>query len=201
MPPARRLLPCLALLISAAVALSQTPRDPQEAKLRARLDEALAAAAWDSAVAPAEGLVFLAQVEHLESLYTLLHVHCLRGDRERAYETLATLLDAGWWDHRRLRTDPELALINQEERGQSMVRRAWSKQYIGMLERDTRDAMQKPDEIMAALALRPGQRVADIGAGSGYFTLRLAQTVGDGGLVHALDIRQEMLDHIADRLV
>ena len=56
-----------------------------------------------------------------------------------------------------------------------------------MLERKERDSFQKPDEVMRALALRPGERVADIGAGSGYFTLRVARAVGPSGEVPAID--------------
>jgi SAM-dependent methyltransferase len=151
-------------------------------------------------VAPAEELATLAANEHLEALYTLLRIDCQRGDRKAAYETLEDLLGAGWWDHRRLREDPDLALINREDRAKAMIRRAWSRQYIRLLERDSRDAVQKPADVMATLAIRPGERVADIGAGSGYFTLRLAEAVGDGGHVWALDIRQEMLDYLAQRL-
>ena len=53
---------------------------------------------------------------------------------------------------------------------------------------------------MAALALAPGERVADIGAGSGYFTIPVAKTVGSSGIVWAIDIRQEMLDYIDNRI-
>jgi len=179
---------------------AQPPSNADPALLMAQLGAALAASDWPAAVAPAEALVQLAQEEHLEALYRLLGIHCQRGDRAAAYATLEALLDAGWWDHGRLRQDPDLALINQEDRCRGMLRKAWSRQYIGMLERESRDAMQKPAEIMAALGLRPGERVADVGAGSGYFTLRIAQAVGEGGKVWALDIRQEMLDHIAGRL-
>ena len=42
--------------------------------------------------------------------------------------------------------------------------------YIASLDDPARDAYQKPDEVLKALALRPGEVVADIGAGSGYFT-------------------------------
>lgn len=194
-----RILPAL-LLLGSVAAIAQPPAAPDPAALRVRLENALAGAAWDSAVAPAEDLVVLAQGQHLEALYTLLRIHCQRADRSGAYETLEALLDAGWWDHKRLRTDPELVLITKEDRCVAMVRKAWSKQYIRMLERDSRDAVQKPAEVMAVLAVKPGERVADVGAGSGYFTLRLAEAVGDAGRVWALDIRQEMLDHIAGRL-
>ncbi len=193
-----RILPVLLLLGAAAAAQPPAAADP--AALRARLDSALAAAAWDSAVAPAEGLVIQTQNDYHEALYTLLRVYCQQGDRTSAYQALEMLLDGGWSDYSRVRKDPDLALINQEDRCRATIRKSWSRQYIRMLDRDSRDAMQKPAEVMAALAVRPGERIADVGAGSGYFTLRLAEAVGDGGRVWALDIRQEMLDHIANRL-
>jgi ubiquinone/menaquinone biosynthesis C-methylase UbiE len=73
-------------------------------------------------------------------------------------------------------------------------------QYIAMLERPERESFQKPKEVMAALALKPGEQVADVGAGSGYFTIPVAKAVGPTGVVWALDIRQEMLDYMAKRL-
>ena len=49
------------------------------------------------------------------------------------------------------------------------------KAYIAMLEGPARDAYQKPDEVSRARELKPGETIADIGSGSGYFTLRLAR--------------------------
>jgi ubiquinone/menaquinone biosynthesis C-methylase UbiE len=72
--------------------------------------------------------------------------------------------------------------------------------YIKALEDPKRDAYQKPHEVMTALALKPGEVIADIGAGSGYFTFRVAQHVGPTGRVFAVDINQEMLDHIKQRM-
>lgn len=71
--------------------------------------------------------------------------------------------------------------------------------YIEMLERSDRAAYQKPAEVVAALELRPGDVVADIGAGSGYFTLRLARAVAPNGKVYAEDVWQAMIDHIGER--
>lgn len=71
--------------------------------------------------------------------------------------------------------------------------------YLAMLERPERESFQKPKEVMAALALRPGERVIEIGAGSGYFTIPAARAVAPA-IVWALDIRQPMLDYIAARL-
>jgi len=72
--------------------------------------------------------------------------------------------------------------------------------YIASLEDPKRDAYQKPDEVMAALALRPGEVVADIGAGSGYFTLRFARAVGATGRVYAVDISPDMIRYLNRRL-
>jgi ubiquinone/menaquinone biosynthesis C-methylase UbiE len=52
---------------------------------------------------------------------------------------------------------------------------------------------------MKTLALKPGERVADIGAGSGYFTIPVARTVGPTGTVWAIDVIQEMLDYVEKR--
>jgi len=72
--------------------------------------------------------------------------------------------------------------------------------YIASLEDPARDAYQKPDEVMKALALRRGEVVADIGSGSGYFTLRFAHAVGEAGRVYAVDVSPEMIRHLNRRL-
>ena len=67
------------------------------------------------------------------------------------------------------------------------------KAYIAMLESPQREAEQKPDEVIAALDLKAGETLADIGAGSGYFTFRFARKVGDSGRVYAVDINSDMI--------
>jgi len=71
---------------------------------------------------------------------------------------------------------------------------------IGILEAPDRDMWQKPDEIMDVLNVADGSVVADVGAGAGWFTVRLARRVGPNGLVFAQDIQQPMLDAIAYRV-
>ncbi len=71
---------------------------------------------------------------------------------------------------------------------------------IGILEAPDRDMWQKPDEIMDVLNIADGSVVADVGAGAGWFTVRLARRVGPNGLVFAQDIQQPMLDAIAYRV-
>jgi ubiquinone/menaquinone biosynthesis C-methylase UbiE len=74
------------------------------------------------------------------------------------------------------------------------------KAYVAMLEDPKRDAYQKPEEVLRALALRPGEVVADIGSGSGYFALRLAAAVGSEGRVYAVDVDPDMVRHLNRRL-
>lgn len=83
-------------------------------------------------------------------------------------------------------------------------------QGAGWLERPGREAEERTDLLLAALALQPGEVVADIGAGTGYFSWRMAQRVGEGGKIYAVEIQQEMLDllmanmrkqGVADRVV
>jgi arsenite methyltransferase len=75
-----------------------------------------------------------------------------------------------------------------------------SKTYIAMLEDPKRDAYQKPHEVITALRLKDGEVIADIGAGSGYFTFRLAHHVGDTGRVYAVDVNPEMVVHLNRRI-
>ncbi|MFT4571742.1 MAG: arsenite methyltransferase [Hyphomicrobiaceae bacterium] len=61
-----------------------------------------------------------------------------------------------------------------------------------------RDEWQQPDRVVAALAIRPGATIADIGSGAGYFTLRLAQATGPSGRVYAIDLDRSDLQLLVD---
>jgi precorrin-6B methylase 2 len=69
---------------------------------------------------------------------------------------------------------------------------------VGWLERPEREREERTDWLIDALALRPTDAVADIGAGSGYFTMRISPLVPEG-VVYGTDIQQEMLDIIRER--
>jgi len=75
-----------------------------------------------------------------------------------------------------------------------------SKAYIAMLDDPKRDEYQKPHEVIMALKLKEGEVIADIGAGSGYFTFRLARHVGDSGRVYAVDVSPDMIVHLNRRI-
>lgn len=63
-----------------------------------------------------------------------------------------------------------------------------------------RDASKEAETVMNALPLRPGMRVADIGAGDGYYVTRMSERVGPAGHVYGQDIIPEYLDLLADRI-
>ena len=68
--------------------------------------------------------------------------------------------------------------------------------YFGAswLERPERQEEERPDLVLAALDLKPGMKVADIGAGSGYYSSRMAERVGPEGIVYAVDVQPEMVE-------
>jgi ubiquinone/menaquinone biosynthesis C-methylase UbiE len=70
----------------------------------------------------------------------------------------------------------------------------------GWLERPEREQEEQPKKLLEALQLKSGDVVADIGAGSGYHTFRIAPVVGPKGKVYAVDIQPEMLDLIRKKM-
>jgi ubiquinone/menaquinone biosynthesis C-methylase UbiE len=78
--------------------------------------------------------------------------------------------------------------------------RLFPPEDLGLLEAPDRVIWQKPDQIMDALGIAEAAIVADVGAGSGWFTIRLARRVGPNGRVYAQDVQQEMLAAISRRV-
>ena len=72
--------------------------------------------------------------------------------------------------------------------------------YLERLEGEDRAAWQEPDRVVAALALRPGAVACDVGAGPGYFALRLARAVGPRGAVYAIDVEPRMIVELQERM-
>lgn len=72
--------------------------------------------------------------------------------------------------------------------------------YIARMEEPSRDAWQKPSEVIKSLELKAGHTVCEIGAGPGYFTKLLARAVGRDGTVFAVDVEPKILDALRDRL-
>jgi cyclopropane fatty-acyl-phospholipid synthase-like methyltransferase len=76
-----------------------------------------------------------------------------------------------------------------------------ASKWAAIFDDPARDAWQKPDAVVAALALAPGMTVADIGAGTGYFEARLAAGVGPTGTVLAVDLEPDMVRYLGERAV
>lgn len=81
--------------------------------------------------------------------------------------------------------------------------RKTSEPYTGDLsifDSPGRDGRLQITRVMDLLGINPGRTVADIGAGSGWFTVRAARRVGDAGMVYAVDINPDAIQYIAKRM-
>ena len=94
----------------------------------------------------------------------------------------------------------------QEAKGARRARPSGPRVYMGRevadvmtfhgadwLVRDTREAEEQPEQMLDALRIKPGMTVADVGAGVGYTSLKMARRVGPTGTVLATDVQPEML--------
>ncbi len=70
--------------------------------------------------------------------------------------------------------------------------------WVQVFESPDRDKWQKPDEVVKALALKPGETIVDLGAGTGYFTRRFAAAVAPTGRAIGLDVEPGMVEHMRD---
>jgi cyclopropane fatty-acyl-phospholipid synthase-like methyltransferase len=73
-----------------------------------------------------------------------------------------------------------------------------AEQWSAYFDDPKRDEWQKPHEVLMALSLKPDARVADIGSGTGYFTVRLAHHVPNGR-VYGVDLEPDMVKYLAER--
>ncbi len=91
-------------------------------------------------------------------------------------------------------------VLAARSQGREPPSRLFPPEELATLEGPDRDEWQQPDRIMDALGIADGARVADLGAGGGWFTVRLAHRVGPNGQVYAEDIQPRMLDSIDRRV-
>lgn len=73
------------------------------------------------------------------------------------------------------------------------------ERWVEIFDDPQRDAWQHPDEVIEFVGLTEGDTVADLGAGTGYFTVRLARAVGPGGRVFAVDTEPALVEHLRRR--
>jgi ubiquinone/menaquinone biosynthesis C-methylase UbiE len=78
--------------------------------------------------------------------------------------------------------------------------RLFPPEQLGTLEGPDRAAWQRPDHVMDALRIAEGSVVADLGAGGGWFTIRLAERVKPNGIVYAEDVQPQMIEAIKRRV-
>ncbi len=188
------------LLVSAtAQATSQDP-GPDTATLERRLAAAETAGDWTVALEAAIALAERAEERHVEALFHLARIRARLGQADQALDALEHLSRAGLFDVGRVRAEEAFAALREHPRFKAAAQAIWLRGYLWLLERPERDAYQQPARVIETLAFRPGERVADIGAGSGYFTRRIARAVGPSGIVSALDIRREILDELESRV-
>ena len=81
------------------------------------------------------------------------------------------------------------------------IARVMGWQGASWLERGEREREERTDLLVPALGLKAGMVVADVGAGTGYFTWRMARAVAPGGQVHAVDVQPEMIDLLKRAMV
>jgi ubiquinone/menaquinone biosynthesis C-methylase UbiE len=71
--------------------------------------------------------------------------------------------------------------------------------WVGVFDDPGRDAWQKPEAVLRELGVLPGMTVADLGAGTGYFSVHLAKAVGDKGRVLAIDVEPKLVGYMKER--
>ena len=98
------------------------------------------------------------------------------------------------------RQDHDLDGIGKFYCGREIAHVTGGEETAVWLERPSREKEEQPELVVKALGLKPGDVVADIGAGTGYYSRRMAQAVGTNGIVYAEEIQQEMLDILTNKM-
>jgi ubiquinone/menaquinone biosynthesis C-methylase UbiE len=186
------------LLLAPALVRADSPSELRE--LEGELAAALAAGDDERALTLAVRVNDAIEPRHVDALYTVARLHARLGHEKEAFDWLERAGAAGLLSVQELRADEAFAALREQERFLALTRAVWLKGYLWLLERPERDVYQLPARVIETLALRPGERVADVGAGSGYFTVRLARAVGEEGTVWALDINETLLEHLRRRV-
>jgi SAM-dependent methyltransferase len=96
-------------------------------------------------------------------------------------------------------TTPSADGIGKIHRGREIAK-VMTYHGADWLEREERTREEQPDRVLDALELKPGMSVADVGAGTGYYSRRIAQRVGRTGTVYAVDVQPEMLKRLEQGL-
>ena len=197
-------LTALALLMLIPLSLTaqeeEIPDPSAYLEMKEKFDGAMNSGNYDSALKIADEINEVVWPVQWEAMYNTARAFSLSGDRRKAYEYLYWAIDSGYWDARTMMADEAFASIKDEKLFKKLARSARANGYIWMLEREGREEFQKPQQVMDAFELKPGMKVADVGCGSGYFTIKIAGEIGPEGKIWAIDAWQEMLDYLDRRL-
>ena len=187
-------LTALSTVLCGISVMAQEVKAPEPAELKKQCELAIRSGDQPKALKLIVEMIDVTEPEHIEALYVAAQLQARMGNREQAYLYLNRAIGAGFADRGRLREDEAFRDYRNDDLFKTLVRRAWARGYFNLLERPNREDVQMSPEILKSLAFRPGERVADIGAGTGYFTFPVAEAVGPTGVVWALDIAPEMIE-------
>jgi SAM-dependent methyltransferase len=126
----------------------------------------------------------------------------LRNNRVAPLLLLVAILQLSFF-FSQLNGGAALAAQNSSSQSGAQATRKTSSPYKGDLEifeRKDRDEKLQVQRVMDVLGIRPGANVADIGAGSGWFSVRAAKRAAPGGVVYAVDINPESISYIDNRI-
>ncbi len=194
-------LSILLLIPFAATAQEEEIPDPSAyLEMKEKFDGAIDSGNFDAALKMADEINEVVWPVQWEAMYNTARAYSLAGDRRKTYEYLYWAIDSGYWDARTMMADEAFTAIKDEKLFKKLARSARANGYIWMLEREGREEFQKPQQVMDAFELKPGMKVADVGCGSGYFTVKIAGEIGPEGKIWAIDAWQDMLDYLDRRL-
>jgi SAM-dependent methyltransferase len=189
------------LPLSGALAQEEEIPDPSAyLEMKEKFDGEMKSQDYEAALKTADEINEVVWPVQWEAMYNTARAHALAGDRRKAYEYLYWAIDSGYWDARTMMEDYAFAGIKDEDLFKKLVSSARANGYIWMLEREEREGFQKPEQVVEAFELKPGMKVADVGCGSGYFTVKIAGEIGPEGKVWAIDAWQDMLDYLDRRV-
>ena len=198
------LILAMTAMIPFAISLAQEEETPDPSAypgMKEKFDALMDAGDYEAAVKLADEINEVVWPVQWEVMYNTARAHALAGDKKKAYEYLYWAIDSGYWDMRTMIRYEAFASMKKEKLFNTLARSARANGYIWMLEREGREEFQKPEQVMEALELEKGMRVADVGCGSGYFTVKVAGEIGPEGKIWAIDAWQDMLDHLERRLL
>jgi SAM-dependent methyltransferase len=186
--------------LSAAAQEEEIPDPSAYLEMKEKFDGEMKSQDYEAALKTADEINEVVWPVQWEAMYNTARGHALAGDRRKAYEYLYWAIDSGYWDAKTMMEEEAFAAIREEPLFKKLARSARANGYIWMLEREGREEFQKPQQVMEAFELRPGMKVADVGCGSGYFTVKIAAEIGPEGKVWAIDAWQDMLDYLDRRV-